>query len=249
MLGPLLAMSHDLAWARTESDLCAAVARAVEALYPGAAHAVRLVDPRSLALTAFRAKGRLRAQGRERLALHRATLEAEGLPVAALEAGRGEGHRRGRAALRGERHRGGGAAGGGRGAPRRDQRGVPRRRGGGRPAAAPAARQRGRARGAQPAGPRRARLAQDLPRVAHRARQRAHHGGQPGPGGHGLERRPGPPHRPRARRGAGAPARAAGRLRPGRAGGGAGPHPGRRGGGRRSRPRWRWPAAGRPGWP
>jgi len=85
VLGPLLAMSHDLAWARTESDLCAAVARAVEALYPGAAHAVRLVDPRSLALTAFRAKGRLRAQGRERLALHRATLEAEGLPVAALE--------------------------------------------------------------------------------------------------------------------------------------------------------------------
>jgi PAS domain S-box-containing protein len=85
VLGPLLDLSHDLAWARSESELCAAVARALDALFPGASHAVRLVDPRTLALTAFRARGRLRAQGRERLVLRRAALEAEGLATGPLE--------------------------------------------------------------------------------------------------------------------------------------------------------------------
>jgi PAS domain S-box-containing protein len=86
VLVPLLALSHELAWARTESELCAAVSRALEALFPGCAHAVRLVDPRTLSLTAFRAKGRLKAQGRERLILRRATVEAEGLSAGPLEA-------------------------------------------------------------------------------------------------------------------------------------------------------------------
>ena len=85
-LGPLLTLSHELAWARSESEVCAAVARALEALFPGAAHAVRLVDPRTLALTAFRAKGRLRAQGRDRLVLRREVAAAEGLQERSLEA-------------------------------------------------------------------------------------------------------------------------------------------------------------------
>ncbi len=85
-LGPLLALSHQMVSARSEPELCAAVSAALDALYPGRAHAIRLVDPVTLALTAFRARGPLRPGAREGLALRRATLEQEGVYVPALEA-------------------------------------------------------------------------------------------------------------------------------------------------------------------
>lgn len=87
LLGPLLTLSHDLAGARGEAEVCAAVARALAALFPGRHHAVRLLDPRTHALTAFRAAGPLRPAEGRRPALRRATAEAEGLDAAALEAG------------------------------------------------------------------------------------------------------------------------------------------------------------------
>jgi len=85
-LGPLLAFSHQMASARSEPELCAAVSAALDALFPGCWHAVRLVDPLTLALTAFRARGPLRADARGALVLRPDALEAEGLQAAPLEA-------------------------------------------------------------------------------------------------------------------------------------------------------------------
>jgi len=85
-LGPLLALSHQMATARSEPELCAAVSAALDALFPGRSHAVRLVDPVGLALTAFRARGPLRADAREALVLRREALEAEGIAADGLEA-------------------------------------------------------------------------------------------------------------------------------------------------------------------
>ena len=63
----LLALSRELAEARAEDQISAALARALEALFPGRAFSIRLVDPRSLALTTFHAQGRLRPGVRGRL--------------------------------------------------------------------------------------------------------------------------------------------------------------------------------------
>jgi len=87
LLGPLLVLSHDLAAARGEAEVCGAVARGLAALFPGRHHAVRLLDPRSHAITAFRAAGPLRQAGEARVAVRRAAAAAEGLDGAALEAG------------------------------------------------------------------------------------------------------------------------------------------------------------------
>lgn len=87
LLGPLLTLSHDLAAARGEAEVCGAVARALAALFPDRHHAVRLLDPRSHALTAFRVAGPLRPGGGVPLALRRAAAVAEGLDAAALEVG------------------------------------------------------------------------------------------------------------------------------------------------------------------
>ncbi len=83
----LLELSRELAEARAEDQLSAALARALEAVFPGRAFSIRLVDPRSLALTAFHARGRLRPGVRGRLALRRDAVAEAGLSPAALSAG------------------------------------------------------------------------------------------------------------------------------------------------------------------
>ncbi len=81
----LLALSRDLAEARTEEQVTDALARALQALFPGRCFAVRLVDPRTLALRTFHARGRLRPGGRARLALRRSAVERTGLAGPLLE--------------------------------------------------------------------------------------------------------------------------------------------------------------------
>ncbi len=83
----LLALSRELAEARAEDQISAALARALEALFPGRAFSIRLVDPRSLALTTFHAQGRLRPGVRGRLTLRREAVAEAGLSPAALGAG------------------------------------------------------------------------------------------------------------------------------------------------------------------
>jgi PAS domain S-box-containing protein len=77
--GPLLALSRDLAQARTEEQITAALARALEALFPRRSFAIRLVDPKTLALRTLHARGRLRSGAPARIALRRAALERTGL--------------------------------------------------------------------------------------------------------------------------------------------------------------------------
>lgn len=86
LLGPLLTLSHALAAARDEAEVCGAVARALTALFPGRSHAVRLLDPRTLALSAVRASGPLRAPEGARLVLRFALAQAEGLSAPQLAA-------------------------------------------------------------------------------------------------------------------------------------------------------------------
>jgi PAS domain S-box-containing protein len=86
--GPLLTLSRDLAQARTEEQITAALARALEALFPGRCFAIRLVDPRTLSLRALHARGRLRSAARARIALRRSALERSGLSADLLGDGR-----------------------------------------------------------------------------------------------------------------------------------------------------------------
>ena len=72
MLEPLLALSHELAAARGAEEVCAAVARALAALFPGRLRAVRLLEPRGHATAAFRADGPLRPGAASRSALRAA---------------------------------------------------------------------------------------------------------------------------------------------------------------------------------
>ncbi len=80
----LLALSRDLAAARGEEELTAAVSRGLEMLFPGRSFAIRLVDPKTLALRTLYARGRLRARAQGRLALRRAAVERTGLGRADL---------------------------------------------------------------------------------------------------------------------------------------------------------------------
>jgi PAS domain S-box-containing protein len=82
-----LALSRDLASARDEEQLTAGVARALEALFPGRSFGVRLVDAKTLALTASYARGRFRVSARERVALRRAAVRKTNLSEAALASG------------------------------------------------------------------------------------------------------------------------------------------------------------------
>ena len=81
----LLALSRDLAEARTEERVTDALARALQALFPGRSFAVRLVDPKTLALRTFHARGRLRPGARGRLALRRSAVERTGIAGPLLE--------------------------------------------------------------------------------------------------------------------------------------------------------------------
>ncbi|HUL58691.1 MAG TPA: PAS domain S-box protein [Anaeromyxobacteraceae bacterium] len=81
----LLALSRDLAEARSEEQLAAALSRALEVLFPGRPFCVRLVDPKTLALTTLYARGRLRPRARGRLAIRRSAVRKTGLSAEALE--------------------------------------------------------------------------------------------------------------------------------------------------------------------
>jgi two-component system, NtrC family, sensor kinase len=83
----LLALSRELAEVRTEAQITAAVARALEVLFSARSFCVRLVDPKTFALTSFYARGRLRPLARGRLALKAIAVERTGLSRAALEQG------------------------------------------------------------------------------------------------------------------------------------------------------------------
>jgi len=80
----LLALSRDLAEARTEEQVTESLALALEALFPGRSFAVRLVDPKTLALRTLHARGRLRSAARPRIALRRSAVEKTGLAGALL---------------------------------------------------------------------------------------------------------------------------------------------------------------------
>jgi PAS domain S-box-containing protein len=81
----LLALSRELAEARTEDDITATLARALEVLFPGRVFAIRLLDAVSLALRTFYTRGRLRGKAQSHLALRRAAVERTGLSRNALE--------------------------------------------------------------------------------------------------------------------------------------------------------------------
>jgi PAS domain S-box-containing protein len=81
----LLALSRDLAEARTEEQITGALARALQALFPGRSFAVRLVDHKTLALRTLHASGRLRSGARARVALRRSAVERTGMSLPALE--------------------------------------------------------------------------------------------------------------------------------------------------------------------
>jgi PAS domain S-box-containing protein len=82
----LLALSRELAEARREEEITAALARALEVLFPGRSFAIRLVDTGTLALRTLYSRGRLRGTAQARLALRKVALERTGLSREALEA-------------------------------------------------------------------------------------------------------------------------------------------------------------------
>ncbi|HEX9242769.1 MAG TPA: HAMP domain-containing sensor histidine kinase [Anaeromyxobacter sp.] len=81
----LLALSRDLAAASAEGEVTGALARALAALFPGRAFAVRLVDPQTLALRSLHASGRLRSAAGARLVLRRAAIAGAGLAEGPLQ--------------------------------------------------------------------------------------------------------------------------------------------------------------------
>jgi PAS domain S-box-containing protein len=83
----LLALSREVAAARSEEELSGALARALEVLFPGRSFCIRLVDAKTLALTTLYARGRLKPLSREGVALRRSAVRKTGLSEAALEAG------------------------------------------------------------------------------------------------------------------------------------------------------------------
>jgi PAS domain S-box-containing protein len=80
----LLALSRDLAAARREEELCAALCRALAVLLPGRSCCVRLLEEKTLSLSAIEARGVLRPGAAERLALRRAAVRKVGLSEAEL---------------------------------------------------------------------------------------------------------------------------------------------------------------------
>jgi PAS domain S-box-containing protein len=82
----LLALSREVAVARTEEEVMAALTRALDGLFPGRHYCVRLVDPKTLALTSLYAKGKMKPAARQRLTLKRSAVQTTGLSAEALEA-------------------------------------------------------------------------------------------------------------------------------------------------------------------
>ena len=83
----LLDLSRELAQARAEEEIASALSRAMEALFPGRAFCIRLVDAKTIALTTLYARGRLKPAGAGPVRLRRSAVRREGLSEAALEAG------------------------------------------------------------------------------------------------------------------------------------------------------------------
>ncbi len=81
----LLALSRELADARDEEQVTGALARALEALFPGRSFAIRLLDTATLGLRTFYGRGQLRGRARARLALRHAAVEKTGLSRVDLE--------------------------------------------------------------------------------------------------------------------------------------------------------------------
>lgn len=75
----LLSLSREIAAAEGEEELAGALERALQALFPGRDLCLRLVDAKTLAVTAFRATGRLRPQARQGLVLRRSVVRRGGL--------------------------------------------------------------------------------------------------------------------------------------------------------------------------
>jgi PAS domain S-box-containing protein len=84
--GALLALSRELAEAADEAALAAAVARALEALFPGRSSGIRLLDGQTSVLTARRGNGAFLPGAGERIALRRSAVEKMRLQAASLEA-------------------------------------------------------------------------------------------------------------------------------------------------------------------
>ena len=82
----LLALSRALGAARDEGDVTAALAGALELLFPGRAFSIRLLEPRTLALTTFHGRGPLRSGASGRLAVRGEAAQRAGLDLEALRA-------------------------------------------------------------------------------------------------------------------------------------------------------------------
>jgi PAS domain S-box-containing protein len=80
----LLALSRDLAQARTEAQIAEALSRALDALFPSRSFAIRLVEPSTLALRTLQVRGQLRPGAGRRMVLRRAALERAGVNAEAL---------------------------------------------------------------------------------------------------------------------------------------------------------------------
>jgi PAS domain S-box-containing protein len=85
----LLQLSRELSGAAKEEEVAAAVARALDTLFPGRSFCIRLLDPVTLSLTSMRAKGRLAPAMRHPLALRRSAVQKTGLSETQLLAAGG----------------------------------------------------------------------------------------------------------------------------------------------------------------
>jgi PAS domain S-box-containing protein len=84
----LLDVGRQVAGATSEEELVATAARGVKALFPGRTFCVRTVDPRTGALTALYAEGRLREGARDVFQLRRSMVEKTHLDTTQLPRGR-----------------------------------------------------------------------------------------------------------------------------------------------------------------
>ncbi len=80
----LLVLSRDTIASTSEEEVVAALAKALRALFPGAFFCVRVVDPRTCALTSLYAEGKLRDGARADFAIGRSAAEKLGLDKAHL---------------------------------------------------------------------------------------------------------------------------------------------------------------------
>jgi PAS domain S-box-containing protein len=83
----LLDLSRELAQAHAREDVAAALARALSSLFPGRAHRIRLLDPKTLAPVSVPVSSRPSPDAPHPIALRRAAVRHGGLSEAALESG------------------------------------------------------------------------------------------------------------------------------------------------------------------